>query len=248
MADSRPACDGGSTTATASRWMRGERDPLGGIAELAPRSCCGRRCTGSQGFAGAGHEVSAATAISSAWPTTATSRRTSSAIRQRAGRRDRATRRRRDRTSWGWCATTQGLPEAQRIAIEDFSFPSAYIDGGEAAFAADPRRRHAYRERGRAARPRCCAISTRRAAAHDPDGAMNHSMLYLVMGQDDARGTMSVRRALDRARRPDPHLLGQGRAAADLHAHERRAAAACARAARQLHFESRPGACSTCGT
>ena len=26
--------------------------------------------------------------------------------------------------------------------------------------------------------------------AHDPNGAMNHTMLYLVMGQDNARGTI----------------------------------------------------------
>src|SRR5260370_4947162 len=29
---------------------------------------------------------------------------------------------------------TNGLPEAQRIAIEDFSFPNAYIDAAKAAF------------------------------------------------------------------------------------------------------------------
>ena len=39
---------------------------------------------------------------------------------------------------------------------------------------------------------------------------MNHSMLYLVMGQDNARGVDSLRGAVHRARRAHPHLLGQG--------------------------------------
>ena len=38
----------------------------------------------------------------------------------------RAIRRRPGRTSSAWCATPAALPEAQRIAIEDFSFPNAY--------------------------------------------------------------------------------------------------------------------------
>ena len=38
------------------------------------------------------------------------------------------------RTSWALVRYTDGLPEAQRIAIEDFSFPSAYLDGAKAAF------------------------------------------------------------------------------------------------------------------
>ena len=41
-----------------------------------------------------------------------------------------------------------------------------------------------------AARRACCATSTPRTARTIPNGAMNHSMLYLVMGQDNARGAI----------------------------------------------------------
>ncbi len=76
----------------------------------------------------------------------------------------------------------------QRISIEDFSFPSAYLLSAKAVFAAirgddtivgneDTERRRRLKDLN---------ILDRYA----PDGALNHTMLYLVMGQDDARGTM----------------------------------------------------------
>ncbi|MEO8596035.1 MAG: GMC family oxidoreductase [Candidatus Solibacter sp.] len=84
---------------------------------------------------------------------------------------------------------TKGVPEAQRIAIEDFSLPNAYIDGAKAVFGMlrgqdtvigneDAQRERLARDFDPTARP------------HDPRGAMSHSMLYLVMGQDNARGSI----------------------------------------------------------
>ncbi len=81
------------------------------------------------------------------------------------------------------------LPIGERIAVEDLSFPSAYVLGAKAVFAAlrgeptvagneDAQRQRALRDLDL-------------ANPHDPDGALNHSMFYLVMGQDNARGTMA---------------------------------------------------------
>ena len=84
---------------------------------------------------------------------------------------------------------TNGLPEEQRIAVEDFSFPNAYIDGAKAAFGLirgiDTVTGNEDAQRARLARD-----FDPTAAAHDPNGAMNHTMLYLVMGQDNARGSI----------------------------------------------------------
>ena len=49
-------------------------------------------------------------------------------------RRRRAIRRRPGPNIVGVVRYNGGLPEAQRIAIEDFSFPSAYVDGAKAVF------------------------------------------------------------------------------------------------------------------
>ncbi len=79
-------------------------------------------------------------------------------------------------------------PVDRRIAVEDLSFPSAYVLGAKAAFAAlrgedtvagneDAQRRRALQD-------------LNLLDVYNRDGALNHTMLYLVMGQDDARGTM----------------------------------------------------------
>lgn len=79
-------------------------------------------------------------------------------------------------------------PVQQRIAVEDFSFPTAYVLGAKAAFAAlrgddtDVGDENAERQR-----ILTDFDPTRQYALH---GALNHTMLYLVMGQDNARGTM----------------------------------------------------------
>ncbi len=88
---------------------------------------------------------------------------------------------------------TEGLPEAERIAFEDFSFPRAYVDAAKAAFGlirgVDTVTGNEDAQRDRNNRD-LNPLGNR----HDPNGAMNHSMLYLVMGQDNARGTILFER------------------------------------------------------
>jgi cholesterol oxidase len=81
------------------------------------------------------------------------------------------------------------LPEAQRIAVEDLSFPNAYIDGAKAIFAA-LRGQDTVAGNQDAQSDRLQRDLDPSGQAHDPNGAMNHTMLYLVMGQDNARGTI----------------------------------------------------------
>jgi cholesterol oxidase len=80
------------------------------------------------------------------------------------------------------------VPLDKRITVEDLSFPSAYVLSAKAAFAAI---RGEDTDVGD-------EQSERRRIQQDLDigdlynreGALNHTMLYLVMGHDDARGTM----------------------------------------------------------
>ncbi|MCC6858342.1 MAG: GMC family oxidoreductase [Bryobacterales bacterium] len=79
-------------------------------------------------------------------------------------------------------------PAANRIAVEDLSFPSAYVLAAKAVFAA-VRGEDTWAGNEEAERRRVLQdLNVLRP--HDPDGALNHTMLYLVMGFDDARGTM----------------------------------------------------------
>ena len=79
------------------------------------------------------------------------------------------------------------LPETKRIAVEDFSFPIASVDAAKALFGAiqgqDTVTGNEAEQRARLLRD---LNPTNRQ--HDPNGALNHTMLYLVMGQDNARG------------------------------------------------------------
>ncbi|MEO8371286.1 MAG: GMC family oxidoreductase, partial [Candidatus Solibacter sp.] len=84
---------------------------------------------------------------------------------------------------------TKDVPEDQRIAIEDFSVPSAYVDGAKAIFGM-LRGEDTVIGNEEAQRDRLARDFDPTAAAHDKRGAMNHSMLYLVMGQDNARGSI----------------------------------------------------------
>ena len=86
-------------------------------------------------------------------------------------------------------------PVGQRIAVEDFSFPSAYIAGAMGVFGTiggedtDVGDEDAERIR----RQRDLDVIRRlfsSASLYHPEGALNHTLLYLVMGQDDARGHM----------------------------------------------------------
>ncbi len=80
-------------------------------------------------------------------------------------------------------------PVGERITIEDFSIPSAYVQAAKAVFAAI--RGDATVVGGEDAFNRRIATDFTIGQEYAHDGAMNHSMLYLVMGQDDARGTMN---------------------------------------------------------
>lgn len=84
---------------------------------------------------------------------------------------------------------TAGLPESQRISIEDFSFPSAYIGGAKTLFGLI-RGQDTVSGNADAQTARLLRDLDPTAPEHARDGAMNHSMLYLVMGQDNARGTI----------------------------------------------------------
>ena len=84
---------------------------------------------------------------------------------------------------------TNGVPESQRIAVEDFSFPSAYVDAAKRLFAAIPSQDTVTGNEA-AQQARLNRDLDPASRSHDPSGAMNHSMLYLVMGQDNARGTI----------------------------------------------------------
>lgn len=84
---------------------------------------------------------------------------------------------------------SSGLPEAQRIAIEDFSFPSAYADAAKAVFGLI-RGQDTILGNESAQSDRLARDLDLTGDGHNPNGAMNHSMLYLVMGQDNARGVI----------------------------------------------------------
>jgi cholesterol oxidase len=81
-----------------------------------------------------------------------------------------------------------GVPLDQRILVEDLSFPRAAVRAAQLAFAAlrgedtgtgDP-----------AAASERLLRDLSQLDTYHPDGALNHTMLYLVMGIDDARGTV----------------------------------------------------------
>ncbi|HUK17612.1 MAG TPA: GMC family oxidoreductase [Bryobacteraceae bacterium] len=82
-----------------------------------------------------------------------------------------------------------GLPEDRRIAIEDFSFPRAYVEASKTVFGL-LRGQDTVTGNEQAQSARLGADLKPLAQLHDPNGAMNHTMLYLVMGQDNARGTI----------------------------------------------------------
>ncbi|HXS98205.1 MAG TPA: GMC family oxidoreductase [Candidatus Limnocylindrales bacterium] len=84
---------------------------------------------------------------------------------------------------------TDGLPESQRITIEDFSFPRAYVEASKAVFGLI-RGEDTVTGNEQAQADRLNRDLNAFNPLHDPNGAMNHSMLYLVMGQDNARGTI----------------------------------------------------------
>ncbi|HTX38017.1 MAG TPA: GMC family oxidoreductase [Bryobacteraceae bacterium] len=87
------------------------------------------------------------------------------------------------------------LPEAKRIAVEDFSFPIASVAAAKAVFGViqgqDTVTGNEADQRARLLRD--LDLTDR---LHDPNGALNHTMLYLVMGQDNARGLILFEKPL----------------------------------------------------
>lgn len=84
---------------------------------------------------------------------------------------------------------TAGLPESQRITIEDFSFPRAYVEASKGVFGLI-RGQDTVTGNEKAQSDRLGRDLNPLGQLHDPNGAMSHSMLYLVMGEDNARGTI----------------------------------------------------------
>ncbi|MFB3922934.1 MAG: GMC family oxidoreductase N-terminal domain-containing protein [Terriglobia bacterium] len=80
-------------------------------------------------------------------------------------------------------------PVEDRFAVEDLSFPSAYVAGAKAAFAL--LRGEDTVAGNEAVQEQRCQNDSDFLRPYRPDGALNHTMLYLVMGHDDARGTMA---------------------------------------------------------
>jgi cholesterol oxidase len=80
------------------------------------------------------------------------------------------------------------LPASDRFQIEDLTIPSAYVAAARRAFSAFPHDAGATGDE--AAARRRIQRDLDPGVAYDPDGALNHTMFYLVMGIDDARGRM----------------------------------------------------------
>ena len=80
------------------------------------------------------------------------------------------------------------LPADKRFAIEDLSFPSAAVELSRGTFALlrgeDSDAGDEQAEQRRVQR------DIFRTVANDPQGALNHTMLYLCAGVDNAKGTM----------------------------------------------------------
>jgi cholesterol oxidase len=86
------------------------------------------------------------------------------------------------------------LPLDQRIAVEDFSFPSAYVGSAMLAFgsvaalggAEDMDAGDEQEEAERRRRDNAFDV-------YNEHNALNHTLLYLIMGRDDARGTLHLK-------------------------------------------------------
>ena len=119
--------------------------------------------------------------------------------RTQTGSGRRAIRRRPGRTSWALVRYTNGLPEAQRIAIEDFSFPSAYVDGAKAVFGL-LRGEDTVIGNEDAQRDRLARDFDPTAPAHDP--RRRDEPLHAVPG--DGAGRRARHRSSSRRRGPSP--------------------------------------------
>ncbi|MGH9455007.1 MAG: GMC family oxidoreductase N-terminal domain-containing protein, partial [Terriglobia bacterium] len=80
------------------------------------------------------------------------------------------------------------IPVEDRFTVEDLSFPSAYILGAKAAFAVLQGQDTV--TGNEAAQQQRVLADSDLLRPYRLDGALNHTMFYLVMGHDDSRGTM----------------------------------------------------------
>lgn len=90
---------------------------------------------------------------------------------------------------------TEGVPEDQRVAVEDFSFPSAYVEVVKTLFGLIQGEKTVTGNEA-AQKDRLQRDLNPFGHSHDPNGAMNHSMFYLVMGHDNARGTIRLQSSI----------------------------------------------------
>jgi cholesterol oxidase len=81
------------------------------------------------------------------------------------------------------------LPESRRIAVEDFSFPLASLAASKGVFAAI-RGQDTVTGNEKAQQQRLLSDLDPGNPLQDRGGALDHTMLYLVMGHDNARGTI----------------------------------------------------------
>ena len=79
-------------------------------------------------------------------------------------------------------------PLGERFQIEDLSIPPGYVAAARRAFAVLPG--EANESGDVAARSKRIKRDLDMRVAYDPDGALNHTMFYLVVAFDDARGRM----------------------------------------------------------
>jgi hypothetical protein len=89
----------------------------------------------------------------------------------------------------GMVRYTTGVAESERITVEDFSFPFASVGASRAVFAAI-KGQDTVTGNEDAQLQRLLGDLDPLSNLHDPNSALNHTMLYLVMGQDNARGTI----------------------------------------------------------
>lgn len=87
-----------------------------------------------------------------------------------------------------------GVPVDQRITVEDLSFPKGLVEGAARLFLTQP---GVDTDTGDETQERARALQDSDPFAEiQADGALDHTMMYLVMGIDDARGSMVFEKTL----------------------------------------------------
>ncbi|MGH9326809.1 MAG: GMC oxidoreductase [Terriglobia bacterium] len=81
------------------------------------------------------------------------------------------------------------LPLGRRMAVEDLSFPSAYVSAAMVALGAMGGEPTVV---GQESEEKARLAKDNPFEPYQPGNAMNHTMFYLAMGEDDAKGTMRL--------------------------------------------------------